>query len=166
MFTIRADFGDTFEIKTTPDEARAFFSDIKNFVELMPNVESIHTNAQGITQWTIKADIPLIGAMRQSFAVELTENSPERIEWTPAASETQNYLRYGADFLETENGVTQVKIEQIVELRRKSARQLHLLAGLAGEAPISRGMQAEVAGMIKNFMQRAKEKLEKSSGAA
>ncbi len=160
MFTIRADFSDRFEVKAPIEKVREFFADIKNFIELMPNVESIHTNGDGTARWTIRADIPFIGAMRQSFSVELAENSDERIEWIPKAGEKQNFLRYAADFVEQSADSTLVQFSQNVELRRNSARELHLLAGLAGESRVSKGMQWEVAGMIKKFVQKAKEKME------
>jgi carbon monoxide dehydrogenase subunit G len=164
MFTIRTDFSDKFEVNAPIAKVREFFADIKNFIELMPNVESIHANTDGTARWTIRADIPLIGAMRESFSVELAENSDERIEWIPKAGEKQNFLRYAADFIEKSANSTLVQFSQNVELRRKAARELHLLAGLAGESRISKGMQWEVSGMIKKFVQKAKDKLEKSKG--
>ncbi|MCA1622211.1 MAG: hypothetical protein LC768_00220 [Acidobacteria bacterium] len=160
MFTIRASFSDKFEVEAPIRKVREFFTDVRNFIELMPNVESIHTNGDAAARWTISAKIPFIGAMRQSFAVELAENTEERIEWIPKAGEKQNLLRYAADFIEKNANSTFVQFAQNVELRRSSARELHLLAGLAGESKISKGMQWEVAGMIKKFVQKAKEKLE------
>lgn len=159
MFTIRTSFSDKFEVGVSIKKTYDFFSDIRNFVELMPNVQSIHTNADGTARWTILAEIPFIGAMQQSFNVELAENSLERIEWIPKAGERQNLLRYAADFIENGDDSTIVQFSQNVELRRNSARELHLLAGLAGESRISKGMQAEVAGMIRKFVHKAKEKL-------
>ena len=49
----------------------------------------------------------------------------------------------------------------MVELRRKSARELHMLAGLAGESLISSELSKKVQEMISIFIQRAKERLEK-----
>lgn len=163
MFTIRAKTSDNFEVETPIGRVREFFSDTRNFVELMPNVESILKNADGSIRWTIKAEIPIVGAMRQTFSVELSEDTDERIEWIPRAGETQNFLRYAADFVEKNAAVTLVKFSQFVELRRTRARDLHLLAGLAGETPVSQGMQWEVDGMIKRFVQKAKERLESAS---
>jgi carbon monoxide dehydrogenase subunit G len=162
MFTIRAATSDNFEVNTPIEKVRAFFTDTRNFVELMPNVESILASADGSMRWTIKAEIPIVGAMRQSFNVELSENTDERVEWIPKAGETQNFLRYSAEFLEKDKNLTLVKFSQAVELRRQRARDLHLLAGLAGEAPVSQGMQWEVTGMLKRFVQKAKETLERS----
>jgi hypothetical protein len=48
----------------------------------------------------------------------------------------------------------------MVELRRKSARDLHMLAGLAGETIISNEMTKKITEMIRVFINRAKEKLE------
>lgn len=160
MFTIRAATSDNFEVETPIERVREFFSDTRNFIELMPNVESILQNADGSIRWTIKAEIPIVGAMRQTFNVALSENTGERIEWIPKAGEQQNFLRYAADFVEKNANATLVKFSQTVELRRERARDLHLLAGLAGEAPVSQGMQWEVNGMIKRFVAKAKEKLE------
>lgn len=160
MFTIRTSFSDKFEVNAPIEKVREFFADIRNFIELMPNVESIHTNGDGTARWTIRADIPIVGAMRQSFAVELAEMSDDRIEWIPKAGEKQNFLRYAAGFIEKSADLTLVQFSQNVELRRAAARELHLLAGLAGEKRVSQGMQWEVSGMIKKFVQRAKDKLE------
>lgn len=160
MFIIRTDFSDKFEVKAPIQKVRDFFADIKNFIELMPNVESITTTGDERARWSIRADIPLIGSMRQSFNVELAENSVNRIEWIPKSGEKQNFLRYSADFVEKNSDSTVVQFSQNVELRRNKARELHLLAGLAGESRVSQGMQWEVAGMIKKFVEKAKEKIE------
>ena len=161
MFTIRAAYSDKFEIKAGIEAARAFFGDLKNFIELIPNIESIHTDAKGITRWTIYDNIPLIGSMKQTFPVVLTENNGERLEWSPVPGEKQNLLRYSADFMEKSENATLVQISQSVEVRRNKARELHPLAGLAGEKAVSAGMQRRVAEMIKIFMRKSKERLEK-----
>lgn len=160
MFTIRANYSDKIEVKTSLEKARAFFADIKNFVELMPSIESIHTDAKGISHWTIRAEIPFAGSMIQKFAVELAENSTERIEWLPVMGERKNLLRYAADFMEKGNDLTLVQFSQTVELRRNSASELHLLAGLAGESIISSEMTKKITEMLKLFIQRARERLE------
>jgi carbon monoxide dehydrogenase subunit G len=161
MFTIRAGYNDSFEVNAPLEKVRDFFSDARNFVELMPNVESINLIGDQAARWTIRAEIPFIGAMSQSFNVELSENTEDRIEWIPKNGETQNFLRYAADFIEKSSEKTLVQFSQMVELRRKAARDFHLLASLAGEKRVSQGMQAEVAGMIKKFVDRTKEKLER-----
>jgi carbon monoxide dehydrogenase subunit G len=161
MFTIRAGFTDKVEIKTSIDKVREFFLDIKNFADLMPGVASIHTDAKGIAHWKIQAEVPLVGPMTQKFAVELAENSEERVEWFPLREETQNFLRYSADFLSKARDTTVIQFSQMVELRRRSARELHMLAGLAGEGLISSELAKKVQEMIKVFIQRAKERLER-----
>ena len=161
MFTVKAGYSDDVEIKTNAERVREFFSDIRNFADLMPGIASIHTDAKGVAHWKIQAEIPVVGQMMQKFAVELSENSEERIEWFPVALETQNFLRFSADFLEKARDVTLIHFSQMVELRRKSARELHYLAGLAGESLISCEMTKKVSEMIKVFIQWAKEKLEK-----
>lgn len=160
MFTIRANYSDTVEIRSEIEAVRAFFTDIKNFVELMPGIESIHADAKGVTHWRIRADVPLIGSFKEKFVVELTENEEDRIEWSPASGETKNLLRYAADFLEKSKDLTLVSFSQVIELRRNSARELHLLAGVAGESIINREMSKRVGEMIKIFVRKAKEKLE------
>lgn len=161
MFTVKAGYSDDIEVKTNAERVREFFLDIQNFAELMPGITSIHTDAKGVVHWKVEADIPFVGSMKQKFAVELAEDSEERVEWFPVALETQNFLRFSVDFLEKAKNVTQVHFSQMVELRRKSARELHMLAGLAGETLISNEMSKRITEMIKVFIQRAKEKLEK-----
>ncbi|HEY2866114.1 MAG TPA: SRPBCC family protein [Pyrinomonadaceae bacterium] len=161
MFTIKAIYSDKIEVKTSLDRVREFFLDIRNFADLMPGITSIHTDAKGVAHWKIQAEIPLVGPMMEKFAVELTENSDERVEWFPLREETQNFLRYSADFLSKARDVTVIQFSQMVELRRKSARELHMLAGLAGESLISSELSKKVQEMISIFIQRAKERLEK-----
>lgn len=161
MFTIRAKYTDTVEVRTNLDKVREFFADIKNFIELMPEIESIYTDAKGITHWKIRAEVPLVGVFSQNFAVELAENSEERIEWLPVAGESRNFLRYAADFLEKSKNLTLVNFTQMVEIRRKSASELHLFAGVAGETFISNEMNKRIAKMLKIFVQKAKERMEK-----
>ena len=160
MFTIRAGFTDKIEIKTNIDKVRDFFSDIRNFVDLMPGVASIHTDSKGVAHWKIQADIPHIGQIMQRFELFLAENSEERLEWFPLKEETHNFMRYSADFLSKARDVTVIQFSQMVELRRKSGRELHMLAGLAGESLISSELSKKVQEMIKVFIQRAKERLE------
>ena len=161
MFTVKAAYANDIEVNSGIDKVRAFFGDITNFAELMPGITQIHTDAKGVAHWKIQAEIPFVGQMLQKFAVELAESSDDRIEWSPIHVETENFLRYSADFLEKAKGITLIHFSQMVELRRKSARDLHYLAGLAGETLISTEMSKRIAEMIKVFIERAKEKLEK-----
>src|SRR5688572_32046883 len=66
----------------------------------MPGIEGIRKEAGGIMRWMVKAEVPIIGAVEATFTVEKTEDSPERLEWSPARSEMKNYLRYAAAFEE------------------------------------------------------------------
>ncbi|HKX83788.1 MAG TPA: hypothetical protein VJL58_06200 [Pyrinomonadaceae bacterium] len=161
MFTVKAGYSDDIELKTGVEQVREFFADFRNFADLMPGILSIHADAKGVAHWKIEAEIPFVGSMMQKFAVELAENTDERVEWFPVGIETGNLLRYSADFLEKARNVTMVHFSQMVELRRKSARDLHMLAGLAGETVISNEMTKKITEMIKVFIHRAKEKLEK-----
>ena len=161
MFTIRAGYSDNFEVQTNVEKVREFFSDIRNFADLMPGIASIHTDAKGVAHWKIEANIPLVGQIMQKFAVQLAEDSHERIEWFPVVLEHQNFLRFSVEILEKAKNATQIHFSQMVELRRKSARELHYLAGLAGENLISSELTKRVTEMIKVFIQRAKEKMEK-----
>ncbi len=161
MFTIRAGYTDRVEIKTSLENVIRFFSDIRNFVEMMSGIESIHTDAGGITHWKIRVDVPFIGSFQQKFAVQLAEETPDRIEWIPAAGERQNFLRYSAEFVPQSENSTLVQFSQNAELRRNAARELHPLAGLAGESVISGEMSKGIAQMVKSFVRKAKEKLEK-----
>jgi len=162
VFQIKAAYDGQVEVKATAERVRAFFYDWRNFVELMPGVEKITAEAGGVMRWLIRADVPVIGAIRQSFAVAQSENGPKRIEWSPAAHEKKNLLRYTAQFEErgAQEGML-VRIEQRVEHRRQHARELHMLAGLMGETRLSAEMQKGVTEMMRTFLQRARAKLEK-----
>lgn len=159
MFKVRADFNGQVEARTTLDRARAFFSDLRNFVELMPGVEKITGESGDVMRWLIRADVPVIGSIRQSFPVRQTDNTDERIEWSPAEGERQNLLRYAARF-EQQGERVLVRIAQRVEVRRQHAKELHLLAGLAGETRLSAEMQKGVTEMMRTFLERARAKLE------
>jgi len=161
MFTVKAGYSNNIEIASGIGRVREFFGNVANFADLMPGVQQIHTDAKGVAHLKIQAEIPLIGAMLQSFSIRLAEQSDDRIEWTPIPAEAQNFLRYSADFLEKAKDKTLVHFSQAVELRRKSGRDLHYLAGMAGEAVISNEMTKRFAEMVRVFIDRAKEKLEK-----
>jgi hypothetical protein len=161
MFTVRAGYSDNIELRTSIEKAREFFADVTNFAELMPGVQQIHTDAKGIAHWKVQAEIPFVGQMLQKFSLELAENSADRIEWSPIRTEAENFLRYSAEFFEKAKNLTIVHFSQVVELRRKSARDLHSLAWVAGESLISNEMTKRITEMIKVFVERAKERLEK-----
>ena len=161
MFQIRAAFNEQLDIRTSVERAREFFGDLRNFVELMPGVERITNEAEGVVRWLIRADVPVIGSMRQPFAVEQSVDAPSRIEWSPAATEKKNLLRYSAAFLARGSAATRVVVEQRVELRRQAARELHMLAGMVGESRLSAELQKGVTAMMRTFLERARAKLEK-----
>ncbi len=161
MFTIRAGYADDIELRSSVEKVREFFSDITNFADLMPGVSQVHVDAKGVAHWKVQTEIPVVGPILQKFALELSENNEDRIEWAPLRNEAENFLRYSADFLEKAKNVTLVHFSQVVELRRRSARDLHYLAGLAGESLISNEMTKRITEMIRVFIERAKERLEK-----
>ncbi|HEX8137087.1 MAG TPA: hypothetical protein VF544_05810 [Pyrinomonadaceae bacterium] len=159
MFRIKAEYSEQIEVKTNLERAREFFNNLRNVADLMPGIEGIKSEAGGIMRWMVKADVPMLGSMRAAFAVERTDDQTNRIEWSPAASERKNFLRYAAVF-EERGAKTLVRIVQQVEMRRQNARELHMLAGLVGEGRISAELQKHVAAMIKTFLERARAKLE------
>jgi carbon monoxide dehydrogenase subunit G len=159
MFRIKASYTEQLELKTTLERAREFFGEFRNFVDLMPGIEGIRKEAGGIMRWMVRAEVPVIGSVQASFPVEKTEDRSERLEWSPARGEMKNYLRYAATFEERGHKVL-IRIAQHVELRRPHARDLHRLASLVGEGPISAEMQKRVREMIQTFLERARTKLE------
>ena len=162
MFRIKASYADQLELRTTLEKAREFFGELRNFADLMPGIEGIRKDAGGIMRWMVRAEVPVIGAVHATFTVEKTEDTPDRLEWSPARSEMKNYLRYAATFIEKSATSTLVKMSQHIELRRPKAKDLHLLAGIIGEHRISVEMQKRVNDMIKTFLKRARSKIEGS----
>jgi carbon monoxide dehydrogenase subunit G len=160
MFAIRAVFNEQVEWRTSAERAREFFADLRNFVELMPGVERITADAEGIARWLIRAEVPVVGSIRQAFSVFQSANDPARIEWSPADGEDKNFLRYSATF-EERGQTTRIRVVQRVEIRRRSARELHTLAALAGEGRLSAALQKGVTEMLQSFLQRARARLEK-----
>src|SRR5215210_9125683 len=98
MFMIKAEYSEQIEVKTNMERAREFFNNLRNVADLMPGIEGIKSEADGIMRWMVRAEVPALGSMRAAFAVERTEDRPERIEWSPAPTESKNYLRYAAIF--------------------------------------------------------------------
>ncbi len=160
MFVIKSNVTEQYEFRTSIEKARNFFSDGNNYVELMPNVDSIETDTKGVLRWNIAVVVPMIGKWKMSFAVDFLV-SDDIIEWFPASLEKQNYLRCVTQLVEKKADLVQVQITHNLELRRQQASEFHILAGMAGEKMISQEMQSEVAKMLKTFMQKATEKLEK-----
>ena len=160
MFAIRAAFDEQVEWRTSAERAREFFNDLRNYAELMPGVERITADALGVARWLIRAEVPMVGLIRQAFSVRQSVDEPSRIEWSPAAGESKNFLRYSATF-EERGQTTLIRVAQRVELRRQSARELHKLAPLAGEGRLSAALQKGVAEMLQAFLKRARARLEK-----
>lgn len=159
MFQVRAAYDEQLELRAGAERARVFFADVRNFVRLMPGVERITQEAGGVARWLIRADVPVLGAVRHAFAVVLAEDTPSRVEWAPAAAERQNFLRYSVAF-EERGAATRVRISQRVELRRQHGRELHMLAPLVGASRLSAEMQKGVTEMMRTFLQRARAELE------
>jgi carbon monoxide dehydrogenase subunit G len=158
MFRVKSSCKTQIEIAAPVSKVREFFSDLRNFPELLPGVEGIRHELGGIARWTIATDTP-VGRVRLSLPVRQTSSHADVIEWSPAANEDQNLLRYSLRF-EEGNGATLVHISQQVELRRKRAWDLHPGVGLMGEARISSALQRRINEAIENFLARVKEKLE------
>lgn len=161
MFIIKTNYNETFEVKADIDKVRDFFANIRNFIDLMPGIEDIHTDNKDTKHWKIRADIPFIGSFTEKFVVEETENNDERVEWSPAKGEKYNLMKYAADFMPKGKDKTLVQFSQMVELRRNSAMDLHLLAGLAGESLISSEMNKRITEMLINFIREARKRIEK-----
>ena len=159
MFTIKSNVTESFEIKTALFEAQKFFSEPKNYVEFMPNVESINTDGNGIMRWNIAVNVPMVGRWKMAFAVDLL-TSDDAIEWFPSPVEKQNYLMCVTRLAEKNDKLVVVTISHNLELRRPKAVDLHILAGFAGEKTISSEVRIEVAKMLKTFINAAKERLE------
>jgi hypothetical protein len=160
MFKARSEFREDLEVGASVRVVREFFGDLENFVRLMPGVESIREEAGGVVCWNVCVNVGLVGKMRGQFRIMQTDDSPSRLEWGPAAEEKKNLLRYAVSFEERAPSRTLVRLAQRVELRRSSATELHLMAGLIGERRISAGMQERVASMMKTFLKHARAHLE------
>jgi len=158
MFRIKSSFKEKIEIKAPLSVVRNFFSQLTNFTDMLPGVESIRRETAGVMRWTIATDTP-VGNVRFSFPVRETSPNPHTIEWSPALNEDQNLLRYSLR-LEEQNGGTLVDVSQQVELRRKRAWELHPGVGLMGEARLSNALQRRINEAIESFLERVKEKLE------
>jgi len=73
MFRIKASYTGQLELKTTLERAREFFGELTNFADLMPGIEGIRKESSGIVRWLVRAEVPVIGAVHASFAVEKTD---------------------------------------------------------------------------------------------
>jgi carbon monoxide dehydrogenase subunit G len=160
-FRVRAEFKADLEIAAGLERVRAFFGDLRNFADLMPDVENIEPQADGAICWFVCAEVALIGSMRGAFRVVQIDDSPRRIEWGPAAGETVNMMRYAISFEQGSTSATRVRLAQRVELKRSRASELHMMAGLMGERRISAAVEEHLAYMMSTFLKRARHSLER-----
>ena len=160
MFRVRAEVREDLEVGADVGRARARFADPQCFARLLPGVEGVEQSGPGSVVWTVRADIPLVGAARGKFELERRDESPARVEWGPAAAEEKNLLRYAVGFEELDPRRTLVRFALRVELRRRHARELHLAAALVGERRIGAGVQERVTQMTRTFLARARAELE------
>jgi carbon monoxide dehydrogenase subunit G len=159
MFIVRAEFRGDLEIGARVERVRALLGAPQTFARLMPGVESI-VEEDGVARWIVRADVPLVGAMRGRFELTQVDDSARRVEWGPASFEEKNLLRYAISFEERGEGQTLVRVALRVELRRQQAKDFHLLAGLMGESRIRANVQERVERMMKIFLERARAELE------
>jgi hypothetical protein len=163
MFRIKADCNEEIEIKISQAEAFSWFGDAANFVSLLPNLESVTTERDGSLRWTIRADVPTLGAMRVPFRVTRADTPPSRIEFVPALAERQNYLRCVATFAALGPALTRVKVTQTVDLRRSDAKLLHVMAAVVGATRISAETQKQMSAKLREFLRAARRQLEEKS---
>ncbi len=160
MFRIKAHHSETFEVNASLDKVRDFFADIKNFVDFMPSIEDIRLDNNDNMHWKIRVQVPVAGYLTEKFVLREEENTAERIEWSPVENENFNLMRYAAEFMPKGKNKTMVQFSQNIELRRKSATRLHFLAGFAGESLISSEMTRTIGEMLREFIGKARERLE------
>jgi carbon monoxide dehydrogenase subunit G len=158
MFRVKSSFKTEFEIKAPMRAVHSFFADFTNFADMLAGVESVRRESGGVARWTISTDTP-VGRVRMSLPVQETSPHANLIEWSPAANERENLMRYSLKF-EERKGITLVRVSQQVELRRKRAWDLHPGVGLMGEARLSSALQRRINEAIEDFLARVKEKLE------
>ena len=65
MFRIKASYAEQMELRTTLERAREFFGELRNFADLMPGIEGIRKEAGGIMRWMVRAEVPIIGAVKR-----------------------------------------------------------------------------------------------------
>ncbi|HWT01454.1 MAG TPA: SRPBCC family protein [Pyrinomonadaceae bacterium] len=160
MFRVRAEFREDLEVGASVESVRALFADPQSFARLMPGVEKVEQGSASTAIWTVRAEIPLVGAARGRFELERREESATRVEWGPAHAEEKNLLRYAVAFEELGPSRTLARFALRLELRRAHARDLHLAAALIGERRISAGVQERVTEMLKTFLSRSRAELD------
>ena len=158
MFRVKSSFKTEIDIRAPLATVQAFFSDFTNFAAMLAGIESVRREPGGVVRWTISTDTP-VGSVRMSLPVRDTSAHANVVEWSPAANETQNLMRYSLKF-EQRKGATRVSVSQQVELRRKRAWDLHPGVGLMGETRLSNALQRRINEAIADFLSRVKTKLE------
>jgi hypothetical protein len=162
MFRIKATCNAEIEARISRTDAYEWFHDHRNFVALLPSLESITPERDGVVCWTIRAEVPTVGVLRVPFRVTRTDTPPARIEYAPALTERQNYLRCVASFTAAGPASTLIKISQTLDLRRANARLLHVMAAVVGEARLSAETQKQMSAKLHEFLQAARQRLEKA----
>ncbi|MEZ5305774.1 MAG: hypothetical protein R2684_01380 [Pyrinomonadaceae bacterium] len=160
MFTVKALHTETGMFRAELERVRGFFCEATNFSSYMPNISEIWTDNRGVMHWKVATQIPFVGNFSEKFPIVRTENSDERVEWSPHTEEERNLMRVAADFFPESNQKTQVRLSHAIELRRRSPTELHLLAGFAGETAISNEMSNRIGDMIRAFFESARNRLE------
>ena len=127
----------------------------------MPNIERIHVDADDVMHWKIRVAVPLVGSFTEVFKVSEVSNDEERVDWKPTSGEKNNLMSFSTEFLSKGKNKTLVQFSQIIEMRRRSASDLHFLAGFAGESVISTEMTRRITEMLDGFIQKTREILEK-----
>ncbi|HEX7722377.1 MAG TPA: hypothetical protein VF397_09475 [Pyrinomonadaceae bacterium] len=158
MFRVRSSFKGKLKVDAPLQTVKNFFANLSHFTEMLGGVEAIRREPGGIARWIIATDTP-VGNVRFSFPVSESSPRADMIEWSPAANERENLLRYSLKFEESNNR-TVVDISHQVELRRNRAWDLHPGVGLMGEARLSSALQRRINEAIEEFLVRVKEKLE------
>ena len=159
MFVIEASHSEAIDIDADLETVREFFTDIGNYIELMPNIGSISTDEDGTLHWEIIAKVPFVGSFTEHFPVVEIENNEDSIAWGPYDDEDANFLGFEATFEES-GEYTRVHFSQTIELRRRSATELHMLAGFAGAKLISTEMEKHVAEMMGKFLDDSRDVIE------
>jgi hypothetical protein len=62
---------------------------------------------------------------------------------------------------EERGAMTRVGVRLAVEVRRQNARELHPLAGLAGERRLSAELEKGLTHMMRTYLQKARARLER-----
>src|SRR6478672_6510429 len=97
MFRVRSSFKGQIKIKAPQRAVQKFFATLTNFTDMLGGVENIRRETGGITRWTIATETP-VGHVRFTFPVRETSPHVDQIEWSPAANERENLLRYSLKF--------------------------------------------------------------------